>query len=85
MSDAERIPCDRVITRLWEYVDGELPEERAAEVREHLDVCARCFPQYDFQRAYREFLRHCAEQPVPPGLRKRVFERILAESAEPAE
>jgi anti-sigma factor (TIGR02949 family) len=80
MSEAEMLPCDQVIARLWEYVDGELTEARAEEVRAHLEVCSRCFPQYDFQRAYRVFLRRCAEQPVPPELRQRVFRTLLEES-----
>lgn len=81
MSDVERIPCDRVIARLWEYIDGELADAGAEEIRAHLEVCANCFPQYDFQRAYLTFLRRCGEQPVPPGLRQRVFRCILEEEA----
>lgn len=79
MNGAEMIPCDHVIAKLWEYIDGELTEELTAKVRAHLEICNRCFPQYDFQRAYKEFLQRCGEQPVPPGLRRRVFEAILAE------
>ena len=81
MNDPSMIPCDHVIARLWEYIDGELTEEQAAQVQAHLEICNRCFPQYDFQRAYRIFLRRTAQQPVPPGLRRRVFETILAEGA----
>ncbi len=81
MNQAEMIPCDHVIAKLWEYIDGELTEEHAAKVRAHLEICNRCFPQYDFQRAYKEFLRRCADRPIPPRLRRRVFETILAEEA----
>jgi anti-sigma factor (TIGR02949 family) len=81
MNEAEMIPCDHVIAKLWEYIDGELTEEHAARIRAHLDMCARCFPQYNFQRAYKEFLRRTAERPIPPGVRRRVFEAILAEES----
>jgi len=81
MNKAEMIPCDHVIAKLWEYVDGELNEEQAEKVRAHLDVCSRCFPQYNFQRAYKEFIRCSGEQPLPPGLRRRIFEAILAEES----
>ena len=80
MNKPEMIPCDHVIARLWEYIDGELTEESAAKVRAHLDVCSRCFPQYDFQRAYKEFARRSAKQPMPLELRRRVFEAILEEA-----
>jgi anti-sigma factor (TIGR02949 family) len=81
MNRPEMIPCDHVIARLWEYIDGELNEESAAEVRAHLDICSRCFPQYDFQRAFKEFTRRSAQKPMPPSLRRRVFEAIIAEEA----
>lgn len=81
MNDPSMIPCDHVIAQLWEYIDGELTEDQAAQVQAHLESCNRCFPQYDFQRAYRIFLRRTAQQPIPPGLRRRVFETILAEEA----
>lgn len=75
----EIVPCDHVIARLWEYLDGDLREDNAARIHQHLDLCARCFPEYDFRQAYLVFMRRCARQRVPAGLRKRVFEAILAE------
>jgi anti-sigma factor RsiW len=35
--------------RLWEYLDGELRAEEVAELREHLALCARCYPEYRFR------------------------------------
>jgi anti-sigma factor (TIGR02949 family) len=79
MNRPEMIPCDQVIARLWQYVDGELNEESSARIRDHLEICSRCFPQYDFQRAYKEFALRSGRRPVPPLLRRRVFEAILQE------
>ena len=79
MSDQAKLPCDKVIVRLWEYIDEELPGESSEAVEEHLEFCARCFPEYDFQRAYKEFVRQTANQCVPAELRKRIFEAILRE------
>jgi anti-sigma factor (TIGR02949 family) len=81
VNQPEMIPCDRVISRLWEYVDGELEPESTAALRAHLDMCSRCLPQYDFQKAYKEFALRTSNQTVPPQLRRRVFEAILAEEA----
>lgn len=72
------IPCDHVIAQLWEYLDGDLNGADAAHVQRHLDVCARCFPGYDFRRAYLEFMRRCSTE-TPPALRQRVFVSILVE------
>lgn len=82
MNDEMMIPCDHVIAKLWEYVDGDLDELRSDQVRRHLDACARCFPEYDFRRAYLTFMRRCSSQEVPQELRRRIFAAILEEEAE---
>jgi anti-sigma factor (TIGR02949 family) len=46
------ISCHEVITELWDYLDGELPAERAAAIADHLAECARCYPQYRFEYAF---------------------------------
>ncbi len=79
MNDERMIPCDHVIAQLWEYLDGDLDELRSEQVRRHLEICARCFPEYDFRRAYLRFMRRCSTQQVPQELRRRVFEAILEE------
>jgi hypothetical protein len=48
-------------------------------IKSHLDRCQACFPQYDFQRAFREFLGQQCHQAAPPGLRRKVFEMLLKE------
>lgn len=81
MNGAELLPCDQVIAQLWEYIDGEISEERARLIRAHLDACGHCFPQHDYQRAFLGFLRLHSNSPVPPSLRRRVFEGLLKEDA----
>ena len=74
------IPCEHALSRLWEYLDGELPSSEDEAVRAHLAVCSRCYPEYDFQRAYFEFTRRIRDsEHAPPELRRRVFQVILAE------
>ncbi len=46
------ISCQEVIAELWDYLDGELPAERAAAIADHLAECARCYPQYRFEYAF---------------------------------
>lgn len=52
------VDCQHVMKRLWAYVDGELPETEAGELREHIAVCARCGPQYRFQLAFLGLVAH---------------------------
>lgn len=81
MNNGTMIPCDQVVAKLWEYLDQELDAATAAQVQRHLEVCGRCFPQYDFQQAYRTYLRQVQRESIPHELRHRIFEAILAEEA----
>jgi anti-sigma factor (TIGR02949 family) len=78
---ANAVTCREAVSRLWEYLDGELEAGDAGAIREHLETCSRCYPHTDFQRAYQRFLARTAHMPVPPDLRRRVFEAIIAEDA----
>jgi anti-sigma factor (TIGR02949 family) len=53
------LDCRAVIEQLWEYLDAELGPERMQAVRTHLTLCAECYPQYDFERAFLEAISSC--------------------------
>lgn len=74
--------CSEVLERLWDYIDDELHPPTAEAVRAHLDRCQRCYPRFDFHRAYREYVRHQEVEPVPPALRRRVFRALLEADAD---
>jgi len=60
------VSCQEVITELWDYLDGELPAERAAAIADHLAQCARCYPQYRFEYAFLAAVaRQRAQAPDP--------------------
>lgn len=74
--------CHEALSRLMEFVDGELPESEEAAVKKHLDICDRCYPRYDFQRAYVEFTRQLQDRlQAPPSLKRRLFRRILEQES----
>lgn len=83
MESMGMVPCEDVLSRLWEFLDAELGPEEEVQVKKHLDVCNRCYPQYDFQRAYFEYTRRIRDRDqAPPGLRRRLFQKILEQDAE---
>ena len=74
--------CEDIMKRLWEFLDGELEPVSEKELQRHIEVCARCYPHYDFQRAYFKIMHRIKDRdPLPRELRTRLFERILAEDA----
>ena len=58
------LECEEVMRSLWDYLDGELTPDRMQEIRAHIDMCKRCYPQYQFERSFLEALG--ARQPVHP-------------------
>jgi anti-sigma factor (TIGR02949 family) len=79
MTETHKISCNEALERLWAFIDGELGESDARSVESHLGVCRGCYPHYDFQKAFCEFLRQHAQKPVPANLRRRVFMALLEE------
>lgn len=78
------ISCEDALARLWEFLDGELPAEEEAAVQKHLEICGRCYPQFDFQRAYFAYTRQLAERErVSPERRRRLFAALLAQESAP--
>lgn len=74
------IPCDVVMQRLWAFIDGELDAASEDQVREHLEMCHRCYPRYDFQRAYFRLMARLATDNTPAQVRSRVFRALLTEA-----
>lgn len=52
MPPAPMLDCESVMRQLWDYLDGELTPERTTAIRAHLELCQRCYPQYEFERSF---------------------------------
>ena len=46
------LDCEQVMRQLWDYLDEELTDERMGAIRAHLELCRRCYPQYEFERSF---------------------------------
>ncbi|HKG91316.1 MAG TPA: zf-HC2 domain-containing protein [Gemmatimonadaceae bacterium] len=70
------LDCAAAMRLLWDYLDGELTAEREAQVRDHLAVCARCYPHYEFEKLFLDALaetRSVAGVGAPAELRPKVL------------
>lgn len=77
------ISCEEALKHLWELIDGELAPEDEMAVRWHVEVCSRCYPKYDFQRAYLARLRRVRQGEGPsPELRERLARLVPRASEE---
>lgn len=70
------IDCDTAVRRLWDYIDGRLPDIARDEVEAHLATCQRCPPHFAFAHKMRGALAAAGTPSVPAaeetGLRERV-------------
>lgn len=70
---ADSTSCDATQALLWEYLDGELSPERAADVRGHVATCRPCRVQQEGARSFlRAVLGTWHSDAAPPALRRRV-------------
>jgi mycothiol system anti-sigma-R factor len=67
------ITCAEAVKQLWEYLDGELPEENRAAVEEHLSFCRRCCGEAEFAAELRGFLAREAVEELPDHVRTRLL------------
>lgn len=77
--EVSEITCEQALARVYEYLDGELAPEEEGEVRAHLEVCQRCYPLFNFERIFLDFLRERGTQSAhDPELEERV--RVLLDA-----
>ena len=75
------ISCEDALSRIYEYLDGELDGVTHEEVDRHFRVCARCYPHLQLEQAFRDALHRAVEtqEAAPPELRNRVLELMEEE------
>ena len=74
MTHLSRYTCEEAFRRLDDYLDRELSEEETLLVREHLEICAGCAREFNFEdsvlRGVKDKLRQID---LPPSLQARVL------------
>lgn len=69
----ETAACQYAVARQYEYLDGELPSDEAAMLREHLRVCAPCSQRFAFDARLLAGIREqCRGDRAPAELRRRI-------------
>ena len=73
----DRYTCEEAFRRLNDYLDRELSPHEMDLVREHLDVCALCMAEFEFEAAVLREVRAKVQQiKAPPDLLARVSRAI---------
>ena len=65
--------CNDALHELYEFLDGELTDERRAAIQHHLSACSPCLETFDFQAELRQVIAaKCRNDEMPPGLLSRI-------------
>ncbi len=78
MDDPEQnqAECADAVTRLYEYLDGELDAATMQAVADHLRRCSPCLEMFDFQAELREVVKSKCAESMPADLRCRILGMI---------
>jgi len=83
MAPPRRYTCEQVFHLLDAYLDRELTEEEITRVEEHLDTCAECAAESQFEsnllKGLKDKLRHIE---VPSSVLARIEEVLRREAGE---
>jgi anti-sigma factor (TIGR02949 family) len=73
MARIDRYTCQETFARLDDYLDRELTPEEMRRVVEHLEVCAYCMLEFQFEaRLLQEVRAKVRAIPAPEGLLDRI-------------
>ncbi len=76
-----RIDCIEALSKLYDYLDGELEADDSDAVRHHMEVCQGCYPFLRFCSSFQDALHRAAhgQAEAPPALRSRIADLLRAE------
>lgn len=78
--EVEMIACDEALEHLFEYLDGELENQTEEKVARHFDICRRCFPRLNFEKAFRDALRQVRRgEQAPERVKQQVLQLLSQE------
>ncbi len=78
----DRYTCEEVLRRLDDFLDRELDGSEEKLVQEHIDTCANCLREYEFEKTVLQQVKAKVRRlSVPADLMRRIARAIEADSA----
>jgi anti-sigma factor (TIGR02949 family) len=59
----DEVDCEDCARNLYEYLDGELEPRLYEQIRHHLEMCRRCYPVFNFERAFLDYVHDRGVKP----------------------
>ena len=77
-----QVDCTETVAWLYEFLDGELTEERRVAIENHLNFCPPCGSVVSFEAELRRVIADRARDHVPDQLRERIASALAELSDE---
>lgn len=69
--------CQQALERVYEFLDQEITEEQADEIRMHLAACEPCFDEVETRVALKALIKRCCSgERAPDALRLRIVTEV---------
>jgi anti-sigma factor (TIGR02949 family) len=82
MTSHDRFTCEEAFRRLDDFLDRQLNAEEMALVQSHLEICAGCASEFEFESSVMQGVKRKLRQiDVPTRLQARILAAIERESA----
>jgi anti-sigma factor (TIGR02949 family) len=73
------ISCEEVLAEIEHFLHGELDQDQAVRLADHLDTCPPCLERAEFQRKLKDVVRTKCRSEAPKHLVWRVRQAIYLE------
>jgi mycothiol system anti-sigma-R factor len=75
--------CDDALQELYQFLDGQLDDDRRRRIQRHLDDCPPCYEAFDFEVELRVVIAKKCHETVPDHLKQRIADALSHESLRP--
>jgi hypothetical protein len=72
--------CTAIKELLSLYIEGELDNRTAGEVKKHLRCCSSCYREMEDIKRLMEACRQCEDEELPDGFQEQLHKKLTAES-----
>jgi anti-sigma factor (TIGR02949 family) len=77
VTQLSRTNCEEAFRRLNDFLDRRLPPEEMRIIEEHLEICAWCAREFNFETSVLHGLKRKVRQlDVPAGLLSRILSQL---------
>ncbi len=70
--------CSEVLARVYEYLDGEMPDGDCGKIKQHLHECGPCLQEYGIEDEVKKLVKRSCSDPAPEDLRAKVLAKLAA-------